>query len=159
MEFVAFFVDQAIPLSDKKSASKNTGKAKAVLKKTIADYNLEHQAQEGHASLAQFAKCRPLHNWKMACTPLNQCLYEYCANCSLKINTIKRIVGLHSRLPHMFHAVHLSICPWVWKSLCLQRVQPVWHRQPLATSVSSWEPHWSTSWHRWTSKKVFCANK
>ena len=49
MEFVAFFVDQAIPLSDKKSASKNTGKAKAVLKKTIADYNLEHQAQEGRA--------------------------------------------------------------------------------------------------------------
>ena len=149
-----YFEQAAVPLPSKKFVSRKTGKAQAILKKPIRDYHKEYKEKGGKASLSHFTKCRPKHVRKMCQTVLNQCLCEYCANASLKINIINKVVGMHSKIRHVYHAVSLSKCPDPGKD-CAYRSCGDCGMHQLENHLSALNNIAETlSWHVWGMKTV-----
>ena len=154
----AFFDVHATPLPDKKLVSKKTGQAQSVLAVPLRVAHQQYKEAGGTAAFSTFAKCRPRHVRKQAATNFNQCLCEYCANVDLKSKAINKLVGIHNKIKHTYHAVALTTCNSPGKDCAYRQcgdcgVGALNHHLEELEDV----PH--TKWYRWTTKKVKTGNK
>lgn len=161
-----FLESVATVLPSKKSISKKSGAAAAVLRKPLADLHKEFQeSYEVIVSFAHFARCRPRHIRPARRNFLRQCLCEYCENVNLKLKAINSMAARHNnncRIRHVYHAVDLVTCgrqDGQWKKACAFRecdtckdgTQLDEHLRPL--------PVVDVTWSRWESRPVVVNDK
>jgi len=92
-----FFEELAVPAPDKKLVSKKTGKPTSFLKTSLRRLHVQYKEAGGELPFSSFARCRPKNVRLMAQAQLRQCLCEYCANVSLKLQAIKAVAIAHRK--------------------------------------------------------------